>query len=295
MGIVDCVKVATFLQKKYVGKNVDIRFFSTLDKIEPNSIVFAKKYSDELVEKLNDHLDILVIAINDYQNKLKCPHILSANPRLDYLRVIDHFFNSKEKKKGIHPSAVIEQEVGLGQGVYIGANCYIGKDVNIGDNTEIHHNVVILGNVSIGRDCYIKSGAVIGEEGFGFEVNEEGIPEHFPHAGKIEIGNNVFIGSNTTIERGTIGATIIEDNVKIDDLVQIGHNSRTGKNTMITVGAVLCGGVIVGNNCYVAPHVTVREKVVVEDDCFLGMGAVVLKDVTTGTTIIGNPGKVLVK
>ena len=127
------------------------------------------------MEKLNDHLDILVIAINGYQNKLKCPHILSANPRLDYLRVIDYFFISKEKKKGIHPSAVIEQGVGLGQGVYVGANCYIGKDVNIGDNTEIHHNVVILGNVSIGRDCYIKSGAVIGEEGFGFEVNEEGI------------------------------------------------------------------------------------------------------------------------
>ena len=91
---------------------------------------------------------------------------------------------------------MIEQGVGLGQGVYVGANCYIGKDVNIGDNTEIHHNVVILGNVSIGRDCYIKSGAVIGEEGFGFEVNEEGIPEHFPHTGKIEIGNNVFIEYN---------------------------------------------------------------------------------------------------
>ncbi len=295
MEIVDCIKVATFLQKEYVGKNVVINVFSTLDKIEPNSIVFVKKYSDGLVEKLNDHLDILVIAINDYQDKLKCSHILSANPRLDYLRVIDHFFINIEKKVGIHPSAVLEQGVELGKGVFIGANCYIGAEVKIGRNTEIHHNVVILGRVSIGRDCYIKSGAVIGEEGFGFEVNEEGIPEHFPHTGKIEIGNNVFIGSNTTIERGTIGSTVIEDNVKIDDLVQIGHNSRTGKNTMITVGTVLCGGVIVGNDCYVAPHVTVREKVVVEDDCFLGMGAVVLRNVKKGTTIIGNPGKVLVK
>lgn len=169
MEIVDCIKVATFLQKEYVGKNVVINVFSTLDKIEPNSIVFVKKYSDGLVEKLNDHLDILVIAINDYQDKLKCSHILSANPRLDYLRVIDHFFINIEKKVGIHPSAVLEQGVELGKGVFIGANCYIGAEVKIGRNTEIHHNVVILGRVSIGRDCYIKSGAVLGEEGFGFE------------------------------------------------------------------------------------------------------------------------------
>lgn len=292
---IDCVKVAAFLGKKFVGKNICIDSYTTLDDVLSNSIVFAKKFSDKFVETLNTYSDILVIATNGYQNKLTCPHILSVNPRLDYLRIINHFFVPKEKKTGIHPSAIIEPGTKFSESVYVGANCYIGKEVKIGDNTEIHHNVVILGNVSIGQNCYIKSGVVIGEEGFGFEVNEEGIPEHFPHTGKIEIGNNVFIGANTTIERGTIGATVVGDNVKIDDLVQIGHNSRTGKNTMITVGSVLCGGVIVGNNCYIAPHVTVREKVVVEDNCFLGMGAVVLKNVEKGKTIIGNPGKVLLK
>lgn len=88
---------------------------------------------------------------------------------------------------------------------------------------------------------------------------------------------------------------MIEDNVKVDDLVQIGHNSSTGMNTLITVGSILCGGVVVEENCYVAPNVTIREKVHVARNSFLGMGTVVIRDVDAGSTIIGNPGKLLIK
>ena len=115
---VDCFKVATLLKKGYVGENVNISVFSTLDKILPNCIVFVKRYSEELVKRLNGHSDILVIATEDFQNKLKCSHILSANPRLDYLRAIGHFFISKEKKIGIHPSTIIESGVEFGEGIY---------------------------------------------------------------------------------------------------------------------------------------------------------------------------------
>ena len=121
-------------------------------------------------------------------------------------------------------------------------------------------------------------------------------PPFYTDCGRnIHIGNNVFIGANTTIEIGTIGITIIEDNVKVDDLVQIGHNSSTGMNTLITVGSILCGGVVVEENCYVAPNVTIREKVHVARNSFLGMGTVVIRDVDAGSTIIGNPGRLLIK
>lgn len=287
--------VAEFLQKDFNGINGRLESYSTLDKINPNTLVFAKVYKESIVEKLNEQKNLLAIVTPEYQGKIGCSYICSTNPRLDYLRVISHFFVTSKLKSGIHPSAIIEQGAKIGKNVCIGANCYIGSEVVIGENTEIHHNVVIIGKVTIGDNCYIKSGAIIGEEGFGFEINENGIPEHFPHTGSIRIGNNVFIGANTTIEIGTIGITIIEDNVKVDDLVQIGHNSSTGMNTLITVGSILCGGVVVEENCYVAPNVTIREKVHVARNSFLGMGTVVIRDVDAGSTIIGNPGRLLIK
>ena len=292
---INCSSVAKFLKKDFYGIDRKLDGYSTLDKINPDTLVFAKVYKESIVEKLNTQKDLLAIVTPEYQGKIGCSYICSTNPRLDYLRVISHFFVTSTSKLGIHPSAVIEQGAKIGKNVCIGANCYIGNEVVIGESTEIHHNVVIVGKVIIGDDCYIKSGAVIGEEGFGFEINEKGIPEHFPHTGSIRIGNNVFIGANTTIEIGTIGATIIEDNVKIDDLVQIGHNSSTGMNTLITVGSILCGGVVVEENCYVAPNVTIREKVHIAHNSFLGMGTVVIRDVDAGSTIIGNPGKLLNK
>ena len=128
-----------------------------------------------------------------------------------------------------------------------------------------------------------------------FERNELGEPVHFPHFGDVIVGNNVFIGSNTTVERATLGSTVIEDNVKIDDLVQVGHNSHIGEGSMITVGAIVCGGAELKPQSYLAPNVTVKEKVTMGYRGFAGIGAVVLKDVADNTVVAGVPAKEIIR
>lgn len=295
MELITGKEVASFLNKSLQGDNISIKGYNAITEVQDNEITFAARMSNKMLELLQNNNQILAIVAPEYANLITCPHIISLTPRLDYIKVIRHFFVGLQKKTGISPTAIIEQGATIGRNVFIGDYCHIDSGVVIGDNTEIHHNVVICGKVNIGCNCYIKSGAVIGEEGFGFEIDENGIPLHFPHTGSVEIGNDVFIGANTTIERGTIGVTRIEDHVKIDDKVQIGHNTLTGANTLITVGAVLCGGVCVEKNSYIGPNVVIKEKLVVGKNAFIGMGAVVIHDVEPNTIVVGNPAKLLRK
>ena len=285
--------IAKYLGATLNGEDTAIERYAQLTAPLPHSIVFAKKYSDETVLALNKCNDILAIVTRDYVGKLTCSHIISDNPRLDYIRALSNFFVQEKPKGFIHPTANIESGATIGQDVFIGAGCYVSAQCVVGDGCVLHPNVVLDNRVVLGHHCEIKSGAVLGQEGFGFERNEQGEPVHFPHFGDVIVGNNVFIGSNTTVERATLGSTVIEDNVKIDDLVQIGHNSHIGEGSMVTVGAIVCGGAVLSPQSYLAPNVTVKEKVTIGYRGFAGIGAVVLKDVAAGTIVAGVPAREL--
>ena len=120
---------------------------------------------------------------------------------------------------------------------------------------------------------------VIGQPGFGFEKDENGQPIHFPHLGKIKIGNHVYIGANTAIDRATLNSTIIGDHVKIDNLVHIAHNVIIDDCSYIIAGTILGGGVHVGKDCWLAPNVSVKQQLHVGNGSLVGLGAVVIKDV----------------
>lgn len=152
-----------------------------------------------------------------------------------------------------------------------------------------------MGNVIIGEECNIKSGVVIGQAGFGFEKDENGIPIHFPHLGRIVIGNNVYIGANTVIDRATLTSTIIGDHVKIDNLVHIAHNVIIGDYSYIIAGTILGGGVHIGKNCWIAPNVSIKQQLSIGDNALVGLGAVVLKNVDDNMIVVGNPAKILEK
>lgn len=284
-------QIANYLQLTLKGENIPIECYAQLSNPKAKSVVFAKKYNGEYVAKLNEYNDILAVVTSGYAGKLTCSHIISDNPRLDYIRLLSHFFTQEKPKGFIHPTANIEPGATIGKDVFIGAGCYVSAQCVIGNGCILHPNVVLDNHVVLGDRCEIKSGAVLGQEGFGFERNEDGEPIHFPHFGDVIVGNNVFIGSNTTIERATLGSTIIEDNVKIDDLVQIGHNSHIGEGSMVTVGAIVCGGAILKPQSYLAPNVSVKEKVTIGSKGFAGLGAVVLKDVADNAIVAGVPAK----
>ena len=295
----NCIKsseIASHLNLELVGEDVVIKTFSQLSNIQENTVVFAKKYNDSFVELLNAHRDILAIVTDDYKGKLNCPHVLSKNPRLDYIKVLTDFFEPVDPDKGkIDPTAVIKEGAVLGNNVTVGAHCYIGPHVVIGDNTIIHPNVVIDNNVTIGHDCEIKSGTVIGQSGFGFERNENGEPIRFPHLGKVIIGNYVSIGANNTVDRATLGATIMEDYVKTDNLVHIAHNDVIKYGSLITAGAIFSGGVTVGEKSWVAPNTCFMQQITIGSNSTIGLGAVVLKNVDDNAVMVGNPARKLEK
>lgn len=295
----NCIKssgIASHLNLELVGEDVVIKTFSQLSNIQENTVVFAKKYNDSFVELLNAHREILAIVTIDYKGKLSCPHVLSKNPRLDYIKVLTDFFEPVDPDKGkIDPTAVIKKGAVLGKNITVGANSYIGPQVIIGDNTIIHPNVVIDNNVTIGHDCEIKSGTVIGQSGFGFERNENGEPIRFPHLGKVIIGNYVSIGANNTVDRATLGATIMEDYVKTDNLVHIAHNDVIKFGSLITAGAIFSGGVTVGEKSWVAPNTCFMQQITIGSNSTIGLGAVVLKNVDDNAVMVGNPARKLEK
>lgn len=285
-------EIAQYLSLPLQGADLEVDGYADLDTVAPHKLVFAKKYTSELATKLAGE-GFLAIVTGEYRGQLQCSHIVSPNPRLDYIRTLSQFFAPPKPAVGIHPTAVVETGAVIGNNVSIGAHSFISSRATIGDGCIIHPNVTIDNEVVVGRNCEIKSGAVIGQEGFGFERADNGEPLHFPHFGNVVIGDNVFIGSNTTVERAALSSTRIDDNVKIDDLVQIGHNSHIGRNSMITVGAIICGGAVLEENSYIAPNANIKEKVVVGRESLVGLGAVVLKDVEAGRVVAGNPAKVL--
>ncbi|HSO33206.1 MAG TPA: UDP-3-O-(3-hydroxymyristoyl)glucosamine N-acyltransferase [Labilithrix sp.] len=212
--------------------------------------------------------------------------IRSPEPRLDFIKallVLERLgpFARATEAAQIHPTAVIAPGVSIGKGVVIG------------EGTRVEPHVTIADDVRIGKDCWLKSGCVIGESGFGFERLPDGSPIRFLHFGGVIIGDRVEVGSVTTVVQGTLGPTVIEDDAKVDDHVHVAHNVRICKNAFVIACAELSGGVVVGEAAWIGPNASVLEKVQIGARAFVGLGCVVLKDVAPDTTVVGNPARVI--
>jgi UDP-3-O-[3-hydroxymyristoyl] glucosamine N-acyltransferase len=212
------------------------------------------------------------------------------NPRLCFIRAIDAFF-PETKTSGIHSTAIIGKRCRIGKDVYVGPYVTICDDVNIESGTRIHAGAHICSPTSIGKNVILKSGCVIGGDGFGYERNEKGIFEKFPHLGGVVIEDNVEIGANTCVDRGTLSDTVIGRGTKIDNLVHIAHNVKIGKHCAIIALAMVGGGTQIGDRVWVAPTACLRNGIVIGDQALVGMGAVVTKNVEGGETVIGVPAK----
>ena len=296
-------KIASFLKVAYFGKDFKVNTFSSLNNPKNNSVCFFTKILNANYNLLDNasydlkrlkKYKIVVITDKISAKNIKLPKIVTNNPRIDFQRVINNFFIDEQFKKGIHKSAVVEKKSKIGKNVYIGANSYIGDDVVIGEGTKILQNVVVLGKTTLGRNCRIKSNTSIGGEGFSFAYNKNKFI-HFSHTGEIVIGNDVWIGSNSTIEKSTIDKTIISNDVKIDDLVHIGHNSFLGKATQVTVGSIICGRAKVGEKCWIAPNSVIDNGIIIGNNCLVGTGSLVRKNFGNNCVIVGSPAKVLRK
>ena len=221
-----------------------------------------------------------------------CNALLTDNPYLAWARVTACFARQDRLEPGIHPSAVIHaladvhesaavaagSVVGegamLGPDVQVGPHCVIGRNVILGRGTRLVASVTVLDGVSMGEDCLIHPGAVIGSDGFGL-ANDRGRWEKVAQLGSVTIGNNVEIGANTTIDRGAIHNTLIADGVKLDNQIQVAHNVEIGENTAIAACTGISGSTRIGAGCTLAGGVGVVGHIELADGVHVSGASVV--------------------
>ena len=220
-------------------------------------------------------------------DNVKC-QIWVDNPKDAFFDILEDFWGEKTVTF-ISPQAVIEEGAVIGKNVSVGPFTYISSKTIIGDGTRIGSNVTIKGKVTIGKECVIQSGAVLGEDGFAF-IKEENAQKFVKHYGGVTLEDHVSIGAQTCVCRGAIDDTYIGEYSKIDNLCHIAHNVVIGKRTIVVCLSAVMGSVHIGDDCWVATSM-IRDQRHVGDNCVVGMGAVVVKDVPSGTTVAGNPAK----
>lgn len=277
------INVAGGIEGIYIDNLADMEHVNTttLDWINP-----FKRNKQEIAKNSPARVILVDENVTYVEGKV---FIYVKNPK-KALAIVGNAFFVERPEPQIHPMAVVSPEAKIGENVYIGAYAVVGN-VRIGDGTIISPFVRIYDNVTIGKGCYIKEGAVIGGEGFGFERDEEGNRFRFPQIGGVQIGNYVEIGANTCVDRGALSMTIIEDYVKISNLCQIAHNVHLGRNVVVTGGVEVSGSVKIGNDTWLGPHVCVRDQRSIGSHTMVGIGSVVVKNIPDDEVWAGNPAK----
>ncbi len=207
----------------------------------------------------------------------------------------------------IHPTAVIDASAIIGDGSRVGAGCYIGPNVKLAENVVLYPNVTILDDTSVGKntiiwsgtvirertiigtDCIFHPNATIGADGFGFRPDPNRGLVKIPQIGNVVIGNFVEIGANSCVDRGKFSSTILGDGCKIDNLVQIGHNSKLGKFCIMAGNSGLAGSVTLGNGVIIGGSASIKDHTTIGDGAIVGAGSGVTGDIEAGKVMLGYP------
>ncbi|MCR4438406.1 MAG: UDP-3-O-(3-hydroxymyristoyl)glucosamine N-acyltransferase [bacterium] len=250
-----------------------------------------------------------IILGQDFQGECPIPAIRVKDPYLAFLRAVLLFHPPEETlPAGVHPAAAVDPSAELGEGVAIGPLAVVGRNVRLGRNVKvypcvvlypnvtvgedsvIHANVTVREGVQIGRRVIIHSGAVLGADGFGFVFQEDHY-EKLPQTGTVIVEDDVEIGANTTIDRATLGATILRRGAKLDNLIQIAHNVEVGEHTVIAAQAGISGSTRVGKRVKIGGQAGFVGHLTIGDDATIGAQAGVAKDVPAGMFVIGYPAR----
>ena len=270
----------------------EINKFKSIDTAENGDMTFCVHSNSNGIEMINKSNATIILCPKDIaleQINSSSLLILVKNPRLSFIKCMKKFI-IKNKTHEIHKNSIIHT-TNIGKNVSIGPYCFIEKDVKIGDDCTLFSGIHIYNGTKIGNNVKISPSVVIGDKNFGPQRDESMMLETSDHLGGINIGNNVEIGSNTSILPGMLDDTVIDDGTKISSQVYIGSGMKIGKNCNIT-GQTFFGGMsVLEDNVYVAPGSIVRNKIRIGKNAFLGMGSVVVNDIPEDTTVIGNPAK----
>jgi UDP-3-O-[3-hydroxymyristoyl] glucosamine N-acyltransferase len=301
--------IAAFLKGEIVGDpEIKVNTISKIEEGQPGALSFLAnpKYEHYIYTTKSS-----IVLVN--KSFVPSAKIEAALIRVDdayeafasLLRLVDQ---ARPRKMGIHPTAVIEPSAKIGTNVFIGAFTYVGENCSVGNDCSLYPQVylgdnTVLGNgctlnpgvkiyhdCVLGEGCIIHAGSVIGSDGFGFAPQSDNEYMKIPQLGNVVLEDNVEIGANVTIDRATMGSTFIRKGVKLDNLIQIGHNVEIGSNSVMAAQTGISGSTKVGKNCMFGGQVGLAGHLKIADGTKIGAQAGLLGDVKKeNTTIIGSP------
>jgi UDP-3-O-[3-hydroxymyristoyl] glucosamine N-acyltransferase len=231
-------------------------------------------------------LNIIEAGYND-----GCNYLIVDHPRRAFQHILTKFYYKPDTRTGIESSAFIHPTARLGENVYVGHNAVIDEGCVVGNNVRILNNTVIMHHTIIGNHVSIGNNNTIGNNGFGYEKDEHGWWKQIPHVGNVIIHDHVEIGNNNCIDRGVLGSTILEENVKIDNLVHVAHNVLIGSNTLVIACSQVAGSVVVGKNSWISPSCSIMNGITLGENTMVSFGAVVTQSFPDNARLMGNPAR----
>jgi len=289
-------------------EEVSFNFVSKIDEGLPGSLTFlANPKYEEFV--YSTPASVIIVPENfELKKEIQASLIRLANPYLGFCKILNQYFNPYMSLSGVEDGAQVAKSAKIGEDVYIGSNSYISEDCEIGDGVKIFPNTYIGQNVKIaadsvlysgvnvyydsviGENVIIHSGAVIGSDGFGHAPNEDGSYTKIPQIGNVVIEKNVEVGANTVIDRATMGSTVIEEGVRLDNLIQIAHNVRIKKHTVMAAQSGISGSTTLGAYSQVGGQAGFAGHLTVADKSTIGAQSGVIGDIDQEkTTVAGMP------
>lgn len=301
--------IAQFLGGTVEG-NPDVKV-NTVAKIEeghPGALSFLA--NPKYAHYIYDTQSSIVLVNSDFvaESAIQTTLVRVANAYESFASLLQLYAQSKKQKTGIEPNSFIHSTAKVGDNLYLGAfayisenaiignnvkiypNVYVGDNVKVGDNTIIYPNVTIYEDCVIGRECVLHAGAVIGADGFGFASGEDTNYKKIPQIGNVIMEDHVEIGSNATIDRATMGSTILRKGVKLDDHVHIAHNVEIGENTVMAAQCGVAGSTKIGKNCMFGGQVGISPHIKIADGVKAGAQAGIPSDIKKeGSIVLGSP------
>ncbi len=285
MNTLTLAELATITDGEIFGDDsLSVNRVAPMDKAQEGDVTFLS--NPKYAKYLSECKATVIMVKAEHKEQCTGNVLVVADPYVAFARVVQAMDTTPKPAEDIAPSAVIAADVKMGQNVSVGANavietgvelgdnvcigagCFIGKNARLGNNTRLWANVTIYHDVSLGQDCLVQSGTVIGSDGFGY-ANEKGEWIKIPQLGSVRIGNRVEIGACTTIDRGALEDTVIEDNVILDNQIQIAHNVQIGYGTVMPGGTIVAGSTTIGKYCQIGGgsaingHITIADGVAI--------------------------------
>ncbi|MDA7768114.1 UDP-3-O-(3-hydroxymyristoyl)glucosamine N-acyltransferase [Flavobacteriales bacterium] len=301
-------EIAEIINGKVIGdEHISITSLSKIESGKKGSLSFLanSKYNHFLT---STQASAVIIGLDyTFTDTTSTTLIQVKDPYQSFALILNEFSKDQHSEVGIHNSSVVEEGVTIGKDTYIGPNVQIGKDstigngvkiyancslsnnIKIGDNTIIYSGVNINSFCEIGSNCIIQSGVIIGCDGFGFAQNNDNAYTKVAQIGNVIIEDNVEIGANTTIDRATLGSTIIHSGVKLDNLIQVAHNVEIGKNTVIAAQSGIAGSTKIGENCMIGGQVGIVGHLEIGNNVKIAAQSGISSNIKDNEIVQGSP------